>query len=165
MDDSVGKPRDLLPETVADKNRRVWDMALNLVHPAFFYVLFQMVILDHLAASPALSGRWALEPTMLGVYALQFLGAWTVFCTTLLRDMGYRSTWGTVLLLAALAAVVVQYVVIPEPADATAQAAWTFLAVQLALAGVGWPLTMVRWWRRKRGFLVATARAATEDVP
>lgn len=163
MDQPAEKRDDLRPESTADVNRRVWDMTLNLVHPAFFYVVFQLVILDHLARSPALAGRSPLEPANLALYGAQFLGAWTVFYTTLLRDMGYRSPWGTILLLASLAAVVSQYFLFPDPASATAGAAWAFLGVQMALPVVGWPLTIISWSRLKRRWVAEAEQSPTEE--
>ncbi len=165
MVEPAEKRADLEPESTTDVERRIWDLALNLVHPALFYVVFQLVILDHFGRSPALAGKGPFEPSSLGLYTMQFLGAWTVFYTTLLRDMGYRIPWGTVLLLTALASVIAQYFVIPDPSVATADAAWVFLGIQMTLAGVGWPLTMIRWLRLKRGWIDEAARVAEDGRP
>ncbi|MAG56800.1 MAG: hypothetical protein CMJ83_10955 [Planctomycetes bacterium] len=150
MVESADKPGEIPPETIAQINRRVWDMTLNLLHPAAFYVLFQLLIGDHFSQSPALAGRHVLHPLSLLLYGFQFLGAWAVFYTTLLRDMGYRSAWGTILLLCALAGVILQFVVFPRPQDASAASSWAFIAVQLVLAAAGWGFTFRRWRRLKR---------------
>ena len=162
MVEPAEKRADIGPESTEQVEYRVWDLALNLVHPALFYVVFQLVILDHLGRSPALAGKGPLEPASLTLYTMQFLGAWAVFYTTLLRDMGYRSPWGTILLISGLASVIAQYFVIPNPAGATAAAAWTLLGIQMGLAGVGWTLTMVRWLRLKRGW-VKESQGFTEE--
>ena len=162
MVEPAEKRADLGPESTAQVERRVWDLALNLVHPALFYVVFQLVILDHFGRSPALAGKGPFEPSSLGLYTMQFLGAWTVFYTTLLRDMGYRSPWGTILLLSAFASVIAQYFVIPSPSGASASAAWALLGIQMALAGAGWSLTMLRWTRLKRGWL-EESQSVTEE--
>lgn len=163
MVEPAKKRADLGSESTADVDRRVWDLALNLVHPALFYVVFQLLILDHFGRSPALAGKGPLEPASLALYAMQFLGAWTVFYTTLLRDMGYRSPWGTILLLTALASAIAQYFVIPNPSGATANAAWAFLGVQMALAGISWPLTIIRWLRLKRDWIDESSHVTGEE--
>ena len=159
MVEPAEQPGDLQEETTQEVNRRVWDMALNLVHPALFYVLFQLVILDHLLESPALAFRSVMDPAALGLYGAQFLGAWTVFYATLMRDMGLGSSWGTILLLAAVAAVAAQYAVFPDPATASSAAVWWFLGVQILLSCTGWAMTMVRWQRGKRAWQEEAARA------
>lgn len=149
----MAEPRgDLHPETVREVNNRVWDMTLNLLHPTFLYVLFQLLILDHLSNAAPLADRSPLEWQSLAIYGLQFLGAWTVLYTTLLRDMGFPCPWGTILLLAALASVAAQYFVVTDPPN-QATAAWVLLGTQLGLAVVAWPLTMKRWWFLKRQWL------------
>ena len=153
--------RDLRPESLSEANNRVWDFALNLLHPAFFYVFLQLLILDHLSESAPLAGRGPLEPTSLAIYGMQFLGAWTVLYTTLLRDMGFHSSWGTVLLLAALAGAVAQYFIIPEPRGADDRA-WALIGVQVGLAAIAWPLTVIRWRRLKTQWL-DESRAAQES--
>jgi len=150
MEETAPSRSDARPEAVKEFNSRVWDLTLNLVHPAGLYVLLQMVIGDHMGKTPAFAGVELLHPQSLAIYAAQFLGAWTVFYTTLLRDMGYRSSWGTVLLLAALAGAATQYLIFPQPAQATDATTWAFLATQMGLAVVGWPLTMRRWRRLRR---------------
>ena len=134
-------------------------MALNLVHPALLYVLFQLLILDHLRHAPAFLGRSPVDPVTLGVYGAQFLGAWTVFYTTLLRDMGLRSTWGTVLLLTSLVAVVSQYFLFPEPARTEPAPVWWFLGVQIVLSCTGWVVTMIHWRQGKRAWEAERAQA------
>ena len=157
----VAPRRDLRPETISEVNNRVWDMTLNLLHPTFLYVLFQLLILDHLWEAAPLQGRSPLEWQSLIIYGLQFLGAWTVLYTTLLRDMGFSSAWGTILLLVALAGVIAQYILIPEPPNDDT-ASWLLLGTQLGLAGVAFPLTWWRW-RGLKAQWVAEAEAAQES--
>jgi hypothetical protein len=146
------KRPDLRPETLAEANSRIWDLALNLVHPAGIYVLLQLVIHDHMGKTPPLVGRGPLEGLSLLLYVFQFLGAWTVLYTTLLRDMGYRSSWGTILLIGSVVGVVMQYVLFPDPWDAGPAAVRIFLWVNMCLAGLGWTLTAVLWRRLKRAY-------------
>ena len=91
-----------MAESVDEKDRRIWDMVLHLLHPAAIYVLFQLLLLDHLYDAPVLGREGPLSPVSLGIYACQFVGAWAVLYTVLLRDMGFRSPGGTILLLAAV---------------------------------------------------------------
>jgi thioredoxin 1 len=137
------------PESIRQMESRVWDMVLNLIHPAALYVLLQLLILNHFWSSAALGPYGPLHPVSLAIYGLQFLGAWAVFYTTLLRDMGHHCPWGTVLCLAALVAVALQFVLFPKPEDSAAIQIWIFLAPQLVLAGLSWPLTYIRWRRLK----------------
>lgn len=153
------------PESIREVNSRVWDMVLNLVHPAAVYVILQLLMLDRMQRTPALEGHGPLAPVSLLVYGLQFLGAWAVFYTTLLRDMGYRSATGTVLVLGALAAAVLQYVLVPEPAEAGAGAAWAVLGSQGALAAALFPATFFRWRRCRAEFERGRPAASPAATP
>jgi hypothetical protein len=136
-------------ETVPEKDRRVWDMVLHLLHPVGIYVLLQLLILDHLGRAPALEGLGPLAPIPLGIYALQFLGAWTVFYTVLLRDMGYRSAAGTILLLGALLGFAAARLLVSRPAELGTAGLALLLGPQLLLALVSFPWTFARWRRLK----------------
>lgn len=136
--------------SVGERSAQVWDMVLNLLHPAFLYVLFQVMIMTHMADAPVLQGLRGLSPELLGACVIQFLGAWAVFYTTLLRDMGFRSPEGTVLLLAAFLGAGLQYVLFPDPDAAEPARVQLFLGAQLVLAAVLWPVTLLRWRRLKR---------------
>ena len=123
--------------SLAERNAAVWDMVLNLVHPAFLYVLLQLLLLDHLSDTSALREFHPVHPVSLLIHLLQFLGAWAVFYTVLLRDMGHVSPEGTILLLAALAAVVLQWILFPDPRAAERTGVWIFLGVQGLLVDPG----------------------------
>jgi|GEM_PF-5029033 thioredoxin 1 len=134
---------------------RVWDMVGNLLHPTAIYVLLQLVIWDHLSTASLFREHGPLSPMMLAIYAAQFLGAWAVFYTTLLRDMGKPSRGGTVLLLAAVATVLAQ--VLLPPAEELPQ--WALLGMgglQFLLAVIVFLLTWLRWRREKRAFEQST---------
>ena len=135
--------------SLSEKNAAVWDMVLNLVHPAFLYVLLQLLLMDHLSDTPALRGFHPVHPVMLLIHLLQFLGAWAVFYTVLLRDMGHVSPEGTVLLLGALGAVVLQWILFPDARAAERTGVWIFLGAQGLLALVLWVLVFRRWRRQK----------------
>jgi len=146
--------------TLAEKNSAVWDMVLNLVHPAFLYVLAQLIILSHFSDAPALRDRHPTDPLMLLIHVLQFMGAWAVFYTALLRDMGLKSPEGTLLLLTAFASVGLQWIFFPEPATSSVSGVWIFLGIQGLLAGVLWTVIFRRWRRLK----AATVEGG-EDTP
>lgn len=130
---------------------RVWDMVGNLLHPTALYVVLQLVILDHVSDVAPFRGQGPLSPIMLACYATQFLGAWAVFYTTLLRDMRKRSRGGTVLLLGAVLAVLFQ-LVLPAAESLPALVIWLFPGSQAALALVIFPLTFFRWRKEKQAF-------------
>ncbi len=164
---SLLRPRNprLLPESLPDTNHRIWDMVLNLVHPAALYVLFQLLMMDHLGKAPHLAALGPLEPISLGIYLLQFLGAWAVFYTVLLRDMGFGSPFGTILLLAALAGLLGQYFVFPDPRLAAPLPINLYLGGQLGLAAVLWPLTWRLWHRRRREWESREAATTSPHPP
>ncbi|MSR75617.1 MAG: hypothetical protein EXS14_09150 [Planctomycetes bacterium] len=128
---------------------RVWDMVGNLVHPAALYVLLQLLIIDRFSNVPPWSTSGPLSALAIGLYVGQFLGAWAVLCTTLLRDMGLRSCGGTLLLLGASATVVLQYL-LPIPAEMPTWFALTLPSMQALLGGVVFLLTWLRWRREKK---------------
>ncbi len=130
---------------------RVWDMVGNLLHPTALYVVLQLVILDHVSEVNPFRGQGPLSPLMLGCYATQFLGAWAVFYTTLLRDMKKPSRGGTLLLLGAVVAVLLQ-LVLPQAEALPAWVIWLLAGSQSLLALVIFPLTFLRWRKEKRAF-------------
>ena len=135
---------------VREKDNRVWDMVLHQIHPTFIYVLLQLVILSHLGRSAAIDAFGPLHPLSLAVYGMQFLGAWAVFYTTLLRDMQLQAPEGTLLLLWALAGAALQYLVVPNPSRADDGLVWTYLGIETLPGGVLWITTMRRWRRARR---------------
>jgi len=136
-------------ESLPETNRRVWDMVLNLVHPAFLYVLFELLIQSRLHEAPLLVDLGPLSLPALAIYLLQFLGAWAIFYTTLLRDMGERSPEGTWLLLTGFLGAALVYPLFPTPRSAASFAVGAYIGVQLLLAGTVWILVMRRWGRAR----------------
>ncbi len=138
----------------------VWDMVGCLVHPAALYVLLQLLILDRFSTVPPWDSSGPLSTPALTLYGAQFLGAWAVFYTTLLRDMGLRSKGGTVLLLSASATVLLQYL-LPPPADLPAWVA-IFMPGTQALLGV--MTFFITWWRWRREKALWEKRSADEHA-
>ena len=135
---------------IREKNSQVWEMVDNLIHPTAIYVLLQLVILSHLSRAPALIDLHPLNPIMLGIYACQFAGAWAVFYTTLLRDMGLRCPEGTILLLTTVAGIPLQYLIVPHPQIAGDTLPLALLGIQMA-AGLGlWARVFLRWRRARQ---------------
>lgn len=137
---------------IRDHYHRAWDLTIHLVHPTLFYLLFQLLLRDHLGDHPDLRALGIFHPLCLLLDAGIFLGAWAVFYTTLLRDMGFRAPSGTILLLSGLVSAAAQYIFIPRPAEAAAAPVWGLLALQAAAAGALWVETMWRWRRLKRAY-------------
>ncbi len=131
------------PDESEEFNERVWDMVLHLAHPGFLYVVFQIMIITRLGAHPIVR-----EYDLL-IYLAQFLGAWTVFYTTLLRDMGLRSRSGTVLALLAMVGAAAVYFLVPDPRRVSDEIVSIFLLVQLVPAVLLWIWTIVYWRRQK----------------
>jgi hypothetical protein len=138
------------PAEVRELHFRVWDLVKHLVHPAALYVVLELLVAGHLGENPALSSArhgshlWAL------LFAGQFLGAWAVFYSTLLRDAGIRSY--TALALTGMAAfgLAAQLVAFPDPAAMSPGWIRLVLAWHLVPAVALWVVTMVRWTRLKR---------------
>ena len=135
------------PEETEAYNEGVWDLVLNLAHPGFLYVVFQVLILTRLGSHPVTRDYSWL------IYGGQFLGAWTVFYTTLLRDMGLPSRAGTILALLALTSMVGVYVWLPDPYYITDREVQVVFGLQLIPAAVLWAWTMIYWRREKARFL------------
>ncbi len=139
--ESAPPPRT--PTEVTEFNDRVWDMVLHLVHPVALFVVLQVVFASRFAGHEGVQG-WSFP-----VYVLQFLGAWTVFYSTLLRDMGFVSRVGAVLCLWAAFVLGVSYVVAWDPYALSAFGArGLFAAMLLPLLPV-WAYTLLRWRRLK----------------
>jgi cadmium resistance protein CadD (predicted permease) len=124
-------------------NERVWDMVLHLAHPGFLYVVFQVIILTRFSAHPV------VRQYDLFIYVGQLLGAWTVFYTTLLRDMGLKSRAGTFLALLAMVGAVASHFLVTNPYHASDKFIVGFLLVQLIPAALLWIWTMIYWRREK----------------
>jgi hypothetical protein len=139
----VPDPNYRTPDESEKMNERVWDMVLHLAHPGFLYVVFQIIILTRFSAHPVVR-----EYDLL-IYAGQFLGAWTVFYTTLLRDMGMQSRAGTVLALLAMMGAIASHFFVPNPYFASDELVGAFLLVQLVPAVLLWTWTMIYWRREK----------------
>lgn len=145
-----GRPPQRDPEEVRRLYHRVWDLVKHLVHPAAIYVVLELLVAGHLAENPRLSAARPGNHLWLVLFAGQFLGAWAVFYSTLLRDAGIRSYTALVLTVLAALGLGTQLVFF---ADATSMSErWTsfFLAYHLVPAVVLWGVTMVRWTRLKR---------------
>ena len=135
--------------TVAEYERRVWDMSRNLVHPAALYALVQVIGLTRLTSHAGFhqptTGWWEWA-----LFLASFLGAWAVFYSTLLRDAGLRSLTVSVLVPLAVVTLAVSWIALPGLGDMTAsQALWS----SIALAGPGplaWIVTMLRWRKARR---------------
>lgn len=136
-------------EPVREVDNRVWDLVHNLVHPAAIYVLLQLFILDRLSRTPLLHPFGPLHPVSLAIYCAQFLGAWTVFYTTLLRDMGYGSVFGTLLLLWALLGAILCPWILANAENAAEGRTAAFLGAQLLPAVISWPWQWQTWRKRK----------------
>jgi uncharacterized membrane protein HdeD (DUF308 family) len=147
--DSPTNP-DLRIRRIQRFNDRVWDLTIHLVHPTLFYVLFQLLIRDHASSHSTLRSISHFHPIALGLDLGLFLGAWAVFYTTLLRDMGFFAPSGTVLLWTSFLSCVIQYVALSPMESESSTTLMIFLGVQFLIAGIGWTETMLRWAREKR---------------
>jgi len=148
MDSTRLPDRD--PAEVREVSSRVWDLVKHLVHPAALYVVLELVVAGHLGENPALSGARHGSHLWLLLFAGQFLGAWAVFYSTLLRDAGIRSY--TALALTGLAAVglAAQLVLFPDAGAMSLGWIRACFAWHLVPAVLLWAVTMVRWTRLKR---------------
>ena len=140
--------------SVPEYERRVWDMSRNLVHPAALYALIEVVGLTRLLSHPVFhrEGSGAFGPVRWEwlLFLASFLGAWAAFYSTLLRDAGLRSRTVTVLVPAALGALLLSFVAFPaldEMSDGHALTAALLLAAPGPLA---WVVTMRRWRSAER---------------
>ncbi|MBI4568289.1 MAG: hypothetical protein HY719_07815 [Planctomycetes bacterium] len=155
-------PGRLPGETTAQVNSRTWDLALNLGHPALIYVVIEVFIFSRLTEGPALramSHPWLVGAALFGVV---FFGAWAVFYSTLLRDMGHQSRAAALMVAWGALGVAAQFVLFPEPAAVTATPLFAFLGAHLAPILPCWAVVMIRWRRARRRFEAEiAARAAT----
>jgi hypothetical protein len=135
--------------SVPEYEARAWDMARNLVHPAAFYVVIQVVGLTRLTAHPVFRepGAGWLE---LALFVASFLGAWAVFYSTMLRDAGLRSLTVTFLVPLAFLALVVGWVALPAVVAMSDRDLATAALALVAPGPVAWIVTMVRWSRARR---------------
>ncbi len=134
-------------EEVTDFNDRVWDMVLRKIHVVAFYVLVQIVLVSFFQTHPAMYS-WGTE-----LYLGQFLGAWTVFYGTLLRDMGFRSYSGG--LLMALGVLSLLPPLFTDPLAWSDRAVHGILLLQVVPGTLLWALTLYRWRILKRQYLAA----------
>lgn len=148
--------------SVPEYERRVWDMSRNLVHPAALYALIEVVGLTRLTSHPAFhrvgSGAWGPVRWEWALFLASFLGAWAVFYSTLLRDAGLRSRTVTLLVPAALLALLAGWLLLPAVADMSDAQALAAAAALAAPGPLAWIVTMARW-RRAR----AEVRAVLAD--
>jgi hypothetical protein len=137
-------------------------MVLHMVHPTAIYVVLQMVVVGYLSLSPAFAFSrqygWPYYLTFGG----QYLGAWAVFYSTLLRDAGLPSRTALVLVVLALVGVVVQFVVLPSPRDLNDGQVAMVLAYHLAPATLGWGWVLWRWRRAKRALAAVIEERASD---
>jgi hypothetical protein len=132
------------PDELRRYNDQVWDTVLHLANPVFIYVIAQVLIISHLSAHHVFRRfEWP-------IYGAQFLGAWAMFYSTLLRDYAYRSLAAPILGAVAIAGAASQYLLLPSPADARPAVLAVFLGVQLVPAVLLWCVTMALWRRAKR---------------
>jgi hypothetical protein len=137
------------PEEVRTYERNVWDLTRNLIHPAFLYVVLQVVLWCGLERHPAYQGFALSFWDRTAIHAIQFLGAWGVFYGTMLRDMRFQTRVVTIVLwLAAVGAAVVWLLPVPE-VPSVAHAQHWILFVELVAGFVGWVITLVTWFRAK----------------
>ena len=146
-DDAESLLGDFPEPSILEKDDAVWDLVFHLVHPSFIYVILQLVTFSHFQGSPELRGMPPLSLPAVLLYGGQFLGAWAILYTVLLRDMGLKSPEGTWLLLLALAGAILAYLLIPDPSQAAPETILVFLGIQ---SGCGAILFLTIWtrWRR-----------------
>src|SRR5687767_11625938 len=129
-DDGPREPTTFGGFTVREYERRVWDMARHLIHPAFLYVLAQIAGATRLLAHRTFDGP-AGTAWELALFGAGFLGAWACFFSTLLRDAGIRSPEVAVLCLQALlaaAAIWFAFPALPQMSEGALAAAALLLA-------------------------------------
>lgn len=135
--------------TVAEYERRVWDMAGSVLHAPAIYVLAFVAAATRLLQHPASDGPGALAVEG-ALFAAAFLGAWACFYSTLLRDAGLPSLTITVLAPAAAATALALWFVAPGPDDAAPAVFWTGAAALALPAPLAFALTWRRWRRLRR---------------
>ncbi len=143
-------PKSDVPRTreeVTDFNDRVWDMVLRKIHVVAFYVLVQIVLVSFFQTHPAMYA-WGAE-----LYVGQFLGAWTVFYGTLLRDMGFRSYSGGVLMTLGVLSLLPP--LFTDPLAWSDKAVHGIMLLQVVPGTLLWALTLYRWRILKRQYLAA----------
>ena len=132
------KPSDARTrEEVEEYNDQVWDMVLRKVHVVALYVFLQIVLISFFQTHPVYRS-WSGW-----VFVGQFLGAWTVFYGTLLREMGFRCRSGAILI--AIGALSLIPAVVGDPmawSDANVQ---RMLLAQSLPGALLWGLTLFRW--------------------
>jgi hypothetical protein len=148
MDSTRPPGRD--PAEVRQIHARVWDLVKHLVHPAALYVVLQLVVAGHLGENPALSDARHGSHLWLVLFAGQFLGAWAVFYSTLLRDAGIRSYTALALVGLSAAGLAGQFLLFPDAAAMSRGWIRGAIAWHLVPAVVLWAVTMVRWQLLKR---------------
>jgi hypothetical protein len=136
--------------TIPEYERRVWDMARHLVHPAAFYAVPVVAGGARLLGHPLLDDRGVGAAIEVALFLAAFLGAWACFYSTLLRDAGLPSRAVTVLVPLAWVVALVLWLAVPPPETLSARG---FALAAAALAGPGpvaWLFTMARWRRHRR---------------
>ena len=118
-------------------------MVLHLVHPVALFVVLQVVFASRFVGHEGIQG-WSLP-----VYVLQFLGAWAVFYSTLLRDMGFVSRAGAALCLWAALVLGVSYIVARDPYALPTSVVQGLFAAMLSPLLPIWAFTFQRWRRLK----------------
>lgn len=134
-------------EEIRETNDRVWYMVLYHVNPVFIYVGGQIALLSLTNGHPDVRRFEAL------LYVGQFLGAWSVFYSVLLKDMGFRNYAAQFLTILAIGALTVQYFFLPPAIEATSASIFRFWAIQMVPAVIAWVLTMIQWRRLKKRWL------------
>lgn len=125
-------------------NDRVWDMVIHMVWPVLLYVLLQILLISRFSGHEGISGL------SLAIFAAQFFGAWTVFYSTLLRDMGFPSRAALLLVASALAGWLASLALWSDGRSAPTAGLRFLLAAQFLPVAPAWVLTFGRWRRLKR---------------
>ncbi len=118
-------------------------MVLHLVHPGALFVVLQVVFASRFSGHEGIQG-WSLA-----IYALQFLGAWAVFYSTLLRDMGFVSRGGVGLCLWSALILALSYAVAWDPHALDPAGVRGLFGAMLAPLLPVWAFTFLRWRRLK----------------
>jgi hypothetical protein len=134
---------------VREYESRVWDLTRHLIHPAFLYVVLQVVFWGGIERNPAFRGEALSFWERSGIHILQFVGAWGVFYGTLLRDMRVRTRAQTIVVWIAAVSTAGVWAWPGAVEIANAPALWAVLAVNLVAGFVGWVVVMVTWRRAK----------------
>ncbi len=148
-----GSKRERSPAQIREFELRVWDLAKNLIHPAFVYATCQVAMWCAFERNGAFAwphpGFWWRT----GIHAIQFLGAWAVFYGTLLRDMLVETVTPTVIAWIAVVGTVIAWTWPSPRSELACVAYWVILGVQLATALTGWGIAAAQWFRSKRRYL------------